>query len=126
MARWALPRSRAVAAPASGLGGSGKILLEGKGFPQGVLVKGAQRAGWVRGAAAQGWGSQGTRVLHAQGMLWGTVGLAPVGSQSPRPWQGSGVGGHGGRSRDTVGTEGSGRARRWICKVGGGRGSRQR
>lgn len=78
-ARQALPCSRAVAAPAGGLGSSGKILLEGKGFSRGVLVRGAQGAAWVRGAAAQGWGSQGAGGLHAQGMLWGTVGLAPGG-----------------------------------------------
>lgn len=73
-----------MAAPAGGLGGSGKILLERKGFAQGVLVQGAQGAAWVRGAAVRGWGSQGSGVLHAQGMLWGTVGLAPGGQPDPR------------------------------------------
>jgi len=36
------------------------------------------------------------------------------------PQEGSVASGHGGRAGDTVGC---GRARRWICNVGGGRGS---
>lgn len=77
----------AVAAPAGGVGGSRKILLERKGFSQGVRVQGAQGAAWVRGAAVWGWGSQGTGVLHAQGMLWGTVGAArPPDPSRARGW----------------------------------------
>lgn len=61
----------------------------------------------------------------AVGHGWSSMMGAAVPTPRRAQWQvAMAVGGHGGRTRDTVGTVGNRRARRWICNVGGGRGSR--
>lgn len=76
-----LPRSRAPAAPTTGmgLGGPGKILLEWKGFSQGALARGPQGPAWVKGAArwGNGLGRPGDQGASGSGccMLRGCCGL---------------------------------------------------